>query len=576
MHRASPHIDCFCFETCRPTTLDNTFMALNLTLARKYAEHKQSSGNLWTHNSQVGGSKRDGSPQRSELRSEFHQNYMYSTPQRRFYESNRLLARRSTSKMPGTFRSPIKSLRSFGRNTGTAGKYPTFDLNDPRKPRKYRITKEPVKTQNKNHKGVLHGLWQFAKTLGARTQDTRLQGSLATTLAPSSHDRGNSYVDIESLLELKGTRRTVQDVDLVEDSIKQAKEQQKTKTQAESVKALIAELQDEKKKALELKASFEKQALQMKLDFRNELDKATEAIRDLTTKTAKKYGTMTDNDLKTIESKLFKENEVFLTSKHETESKHRAILREIEEKQAELDRRERKLEHSQESSENSFRLLQITLETIKKESSQNASVLTKEFEFVAASRRLNTEYGKNLLNLIEATESSSQLKPLRILACLLSEDSPITKSYDVSSRKMAEFITETYDKVQRCQEFLADCDLNLLQNTFGTCRFFDFDQKTLNRIETCFSGIQKINHQKSQKLKDHVKENFKLLSKLELIISTPENLAESLCAFVRNIHLFVTQSQLLNLQKDINNLLRSLKILEVKSGYKKEVNLFET
>lgn len=230
MHRASPHIDCFCFETCRPTTLDNTFMALNLTLARKYAEHKQSSGNLWTHNSQVGGSKRDGSPQRSELRSEFHQNYMYSTPQRRFYESNRLLARRSTSKMPGTFRSPIKSLRSFGRNTGTAGKYPTFDLNDPRKPRKYRITKEPVKTQNKNHKGVLHGLWQFAKTLGARTQDTRLQGSLATTLAPSSHDRGNSYVDIESLLELKGTRRTVQDVDLVEDSIKQAKEQQKTKT----------------------------------------------------------------------------------------------------------------------------------------------------------------------------------------------------------------------------------------------------------------------------------------------------------------------------------------------------------
>lgn len=546
-------------------------MAPKLTLAEKYAEHKKRTERSLLPARSRSFLNKNSTPLRPRLRTlDSNRPYAAKTSIGQVFETNDKVKNTTAVNMPGNFMPPIK-LHQPVKGRSPIGryrlKYEDYEKlsNDSFRVKKNSQFASPRRPFSGN--GMLHGLWLLASKIGLKNQ-TR---SDASEFRRSTHAAANtapSSVDVESLLSMKKYSNTATlDEDPVEEMISVAKDRQKTKAINEERQALIDALYKEMKKSDDLKSFLEKQSLQMRHEFRSELQQATEGIRELTRKAELKNKKITEQDIEQIENRLLKENEKFLTHKYEAEAKLDSMQISLQKREKELTRKEKEYEKKQlqinllVSKVNN--LLSLSLEMIKSEYDNECSITSTELESVETAKKINCSHGKHLLQSLETHGQDQEVKALFILKKLL-YCRALTESeyYDLPDDKDAAFVAETQDKVQRCQEYVADFDLEYIRDSNHIGDLYNLE--SLGNIEECFERAKKTIHGKLSRTKSKERRLFKTLTSPMVSLGGQLEMEIKVSAFLANYQLQLYRTQLVGLLKSINELLRSLKILKVK------------
>lgn len=542
-------------------------MALKLTLAAKYAEQKKQVTSL----SPKSLFYKSSAPSRTRVRTlESTRPYSYRSPAKPILEDiykrhndtlqedlSLFSSRRDTSRMPGAFLSPIPSLRWSRRDTS---RYRPLDINYAAK-NAYKVSKRPELADSKNdgrNKSILSGLWALAKRIGNTSYSSPSEISELGRSAQAASNTVSSTVDVDDLLKLRNRDKVpALHNDLVEDGILHAKERQREKKEQDDLKKVIDALNEEIKNSDELKVSFEKQSRQMRQEFREELKQATRSIQDLTRRVETQNAQSNKTDFEEVEQRLFKENERFLTLKYEAEARLEALQKSLSEKETNIARLEAEFKTKQ-LNVNSFTfkikgLLRLSLEMIKSDYDHERSVLATELASVKTAQNINKGHGKNILKILQTYQKDKDVKALFVLGTLLSLSDILTKDH------MGTFVAASQDKLQRCQEYVADFDLEYLKDAKRVGDIYSVG--SLRKIEECFEKIKKNVQSKLARSKLNEKENFEILASSK---KTDRELENKLAAYFANNHLHANRAQLLDLLRGINVSLRSLKILKVK------------
>lgn len=540
-------------------------MALKQTLAEKYADHVKKN-----HNS------------KNSLRELYNMNKS-STPVRRrtnFFESKPITALNSllnkagkggnvNLRMPGYFKTPIKSFLTNNRTASLLTKTPSIRITPIRSgPRSYRVDKRAdFSTQKKKSMGFgfLNSLWQIANKFKANVNDNSSELSQFRSSVTSTGNLRSPDTDIDNLLK-KRTKDYSFGLheDPVDESIMRAKELRSSQTDIKDGHLMANTNIEETRKRDELQKSFEQLSLQIAQDFRKELRAVTDTIQNLAEAASHRYQRISEEDIEAMENRILKQNEKFLTYKHEFETK-------LKEKEDTLLRREaalsikekdyiRRIEGKKISSVSSKISIAHSLRLIKSEYDNEYLKIATEVDMIRTAREINSSHGANILQAIELAIDKDAKVLTRVSKILLE---PTVAKYRRHSIKRGEaFVTSIKDRIHRCQEFLADYELKLIEDPTCLSELYTLD--ALKKIEDCFETAKSTIYTKLSNTKSIEREYLEILSSGEFRNKNQAKIKERAYAFVSNMHLLIHREKLLGLLKDIIDLLRTLKILGIR------------
>lgn len=540
-------------------------MSSKQTLAEKYAEHQ-----------------RNKKSSRNSLRELYYKNKS-STPARRLadvYDRKSISTRKPfpnkanmsnkvNFRMPGYFRTPLKSLKTGNQTTSLPVRSPpTKSIPLGNDVQKYRVHKRSG-SYNKNSlfkgNGFLSSIWKMAENIGINKLASSTELSQSRNYATTTAKEGSLCYDTDSKLGMQ-KNKVVSPLyeDKVDDSITRAKELRSAQFEHGERQLLANTIIEETKKREELQKSFERTSLQMAQKFREEIRLATDTIRDLTTKASFQNQKSPDHDIEEIENRILKQNERFLTQKHKLE----AMLREKEDnliqREAALSMKENHWKSREDERLGRFSidtaLILHSLESIKNDYNSERSAIAEELDLIRTSKKVNSSQGKIILQALSKFVGKKTNFNAYFLEFLLGSGK--VSNGGLSIEQGEAFVTEIKDRINRCQEYIADFELQNMKDPMNIGDLFTLE--ALIKIEKCFETAKDTLYTKLTKAKSKEKEYFKIFLSSDSKSDSQTNVEEMLSAFFSVNHLLSYREQLASLLKDINELRRNLKMLKIR------------
>lgn len=533
-------------------------MALKLTLAAKYAEHKRRTSHIPRNQTDLPFLGKSSTPiPRSSGR------YSPSNRARHVltFKSSDSVVSQNYSQLPGAFKTPSRILTPLRYNSSSSSRYQHLKPQT----RSYRVEKKPNEASQKyltQKDSVLSGLWNFAKRFSTSTEP---QPSELSQLRESTRTASNTAyagVDIDRILRMK--KRDVVPIhnDPLDDRISDINEQRLRSERIERER-LIDTLYEERNKAEKMRMEFEKLSIEMRQEFRKELRQATQEILNLTKTAESKLAESLESKTRDKEDeRLFKLNEKFLTEKCEAEAKLESARKQLMKREAEIARLKSELNQEQlKAKEPAFQLDSLSLlslKSIRSEYNHECSEVSTELDSIQSSRKINETYGKKLmLSLGDLDGQLKAIDPLRILSMTGNFG-----SIGILTDKEAAFLSESEEKIQKCHEYVTDFDIEFLQDPKHVSDLYNCE--SLSAIENCFKKAKQTVQTKITRTKYKEKGNFEALSSSFLSTSSLPQLEDKLTAYIANVRLHSYRRELVSLLKSIVDLLRVIQILKVK------------
>lgn len=529
------------------------------TLAEKYAEHQKRSQGSKIPLRELYNMNKSSSPLRR--RTNFFDRE--SIPTRETLP--RKAIRSSNERMPGHFQTPIKLLQTGSSITPLLRKgHTTRTTGVGSSSQRYRVHKNvPSQIGNSKGNGIFGSIWQIAKKFGVSTVAISNELSQLKSSITAAGNNGSPDFDIDSILSMRTCKdKTPLREDPVDESIQRAKELRSS--QVEHRERLANTIFEEEKKREDLKESFEQISVKMAQELKKELRLTTDTIRDLTKEASARDRKISEQDIEAMEHRILKQNERFLTHKHELEAKLTEKETSLLQKEAALSMKEKDLINREAKQKSLFKndhnLVLRDLEYIKREYDNECLAIAKESDLIRTSKKINDYHAKNIQHALEQIPDINAALFTHISKLLLESS---TASYQRHLYEKGEtFVAKIKDKISRCQEYIADYELELIKDPTRISDLYTLE--ALSKVMKCFEPVKRTIHTKLKAAKSKEENQLKIMSSSNISNNQQVNIQERMSTFVSNKHLLYHQEQLAGLLEDINELLKNARILEIR------------